>query len=98
MASCLRIEAAEGIDLLISTSEVNDLALELMGSHTLPPKATSDALHIALAACYGVDYLLTWNCKHIANPRFELTFANVIARKGYKYPVILTPLDFLYQE
>jgi len=68
-ASRLRIDATEGIDILISTPEVKNLAQELMESHTLPPKAVTDALHIALSAYYGMDFLLTWNCKHIANPQ-----------------------------
>ena len=93
LASRLRIEAVEGIDILISTPEVKDLARELLESHTLPAKAAVDALHIALAAYYGMDFLLTWNCKHIANANFRRTFENIITQKGYKYPVITTPVN-----
>ena len=98
LASRLRIDAVEGIDVLVSTPDIKNLAQELMKSHTLPPKAATDALHIALAAYYGMDFLLTWNCKHIANPNFERTFRNIISQKGFKYPVITTPDHFLKQE
>jgi len=94
-ASRLRVNAVKGIEVLISTPEAKNLARELMESHTLPPKAATDALHIALAACYNLDYLLTWNCKHIANPKFERTFENIIMQNGYKYPVIASPSQFL---
>jgi predicted nucleic acid-binding protein len=97
-ASRLRMEATEGIEILVSTPEVKNLAQELMDSHSLPPKAATDALHIALSAYYGMDFLLTWNCKHIANPHLERTFGNIILQKGYRYPVISTPIQFLNQE
>ena len=91
LASRLRIDAVEGIDILISTPDVKELSKELLKSHTLPPKAAVDALHIALAAYYGMDFLLTRNCKHIANANFHRAFEAIITQKGYKYPVITTP-------
>ncbi|MCL2346968.1 MAG: hypothetical protein FWC50_01775 [Planctomycetaceae bacterium] len=54
----------------------------------------TDALHIALAAYHGMDYLLTWNCKHIANPFTERLFQKIITQNGYQYPVITTPANF----
>ncbi len=93
-ASALRLEAVRGIELLRTTSEVEDLAQELLESHSLPAKAATDALHIAIAACYGMDFLLTWNCKHIANPFSERLFQKIITQNGYRYPVITTPVNF----
>jgi hypothetical protein len=70
------------------------LAQKLLESHSLPAKAATDALHIAIAVCYGMNFLLTWNCKHIANPFAERHFRRIITQSGYQYPVITTPANF----
>jgi len=93
-ASTLRLEAVRGIELLPTTPEVDDLAQELLDSHSLPAKAATDAYHIAIAAYHGMDFLLTWNCKHIANPFAERHFRRIITQNGYQYPVITTPVHF----
>ena len=67
------------------------LAAELQ----LPPKAGADALHIAISAVNGIDYLLTWNCTHIANATFRLQIEAVCRLAGYEPPVICTPLEML---
>jgi hypothetical protein len=58
---------------------------------TLPEKVTSDALHIAIAAVNGMDYLLTWNCKHIANVTLRPQIEAVCRAAGYEPPLICTP-------
>ena len=62
-------------------------------NHALPPKAEADAYHVAIAVVNGAEYLLTWNCTHIANahtrPRIEATCRAL----GYEPPVICTPLE-----
>jgi len=57
----------------------------------LPPKAASDALHIATAAVHGMEYLLTWNCTHIANVTFRPQIEAVCRAAGYEPPLICTP-------
>jgi hypothetical protein len=54
-------------------------------------KAAQDALHIAIACVNGVDYLLTWNCKHIANARMRSKIEKVCRNAGYLPPIICTP-------
>ena len=66
-----RWEAIELLDQLPITGAAIRLATSLMSDVPLPPKAHVDALHIAIAATHGMDYLLTWNCTHIANPKFR---------------------------
>ncbi|HEV7242718.1 MAG TPA: hypothetical protein VGQ36_26050 [Thermoanaerobaculia bacterium] len=62
---------------------------------TLPDKAASDALHVALAAVNGMDFLLTWNCTHIANG-VVLKIVNAICRdNGYEPPIVCTPEELL---
>ena len=57
----------------------------------LPEKAAADALHIATAAVHGVEYLLTWNCTHLANATFRTQIEAVCRAAGYEPPLICTP-------
>ena len=57
----------------------------------IPEKATDDALHIAIATVHGMDYLLTWNCKHIANAEMQTAVNRICRSAGYEPPVICTP-------
>ena len=78
--------------------EVLELASRLLESHAIPEKETADASHIATAAVYGMDILLTWNCKHMANLITLPRTASVIAMSGYECPKIITPIDALEVE
>ena len=64
----------------------------------MPRKAAEDALHIAVAAVHGVDYLLTWNCKHIANAVMRQAIERVCSEAGYEPPVICTPEELIDDE
>ena len=66
-AASARLKALAGLPLLEQTEAVEALAQILRDKVPLPERATADALHIATAAAHGMDYLLTWNCTHIAN-------------------------------
>ena len=57
----------------------------------VPRQAAKDALHIAVAAVHGVDFLLTWNCKHIANATMRSAIERACREAGYEPPVICTP-------
>jgi hypothetical protein len=61
----------------------------------LPEKAGIDALHISVAAVNGIQYLLTWNCKHIANPSLRPAIERLCRDMGYEPPVICTPQELL---
>jgi hypothetical protein len=67
------------------------LARELIQAHALPREGLEDALHIAIAAASGMDLLLTWNCKHIANAELAPAIRGTIERCGYDAPIICTP-------
>ena len=66
-----RLEVIRDYPLLEVTEAVDDLASEFMAKTNLPPKAADDAIHIAVATVNNLDYLLTWNCKHIANAQIQ---------------------------
>lgn len=94
-AAALRLAALEGIPVLAQTSEAEVLAETLMREVPLPPRAAADALHVSVAAVNGVDYLLTWNCTHIANATLRPRIEEVCRRSGYEPPVICTPNELL---
>ena len=68
---------------------------ELIQAGALPVKSADDALHIAVAAMNGIPYLLTWNCRHLANAAMRPVIETVCAGKGVKAPIICTPEELL---
>ena len=86
-----RLQLLQGIPLLDIHDEVAELAQQLLSAGYLPRKAAQDAIHIAIAAIHGMDYLLTWNCKHIANAHMRPRIERLIHIAGYHVPVIATP-------
>ena len=94
-----RLAAFDGIQILDgSTPEIDALAQALLAAHAVPENQVTDAYHIATAAICGMDVLLTWNCRHMAN-RFALpkTIA-VVTKAGYLCPAIVTPENFLKED
>jgi predicted nucleic acid-binding protein len=85
---------SETIDLAIPP-EADALARHLLAKHLLPPKAAIDALHVAVAAIHNVTYLLTWNCRHIANAATREKIATTIRAQGYNPPVLCTPEELM---
>ena len=77
------------------TPEVKRVADELLFHHAVPDKEVTDAYHIATAVVYGMDVLLTWNCRHMANPVALPKTTGIIVKAGYDCPVIITPDEFL---
>lgn len=90
-----RLEVLKTMTLLETSAEALDLARELIQAGALPAKAADDALHIAVAATNGIPYLLTWNCRHLANATMRPVIENVCAGMGLKAPIICTPEELL---
>jgi hypothetical protein len=90
-----RLGELAGIPLLGLTDEAQALARELIENGALSKQAVEDALHIALATVHGMDYLLTWNCRHIANARMREAVVSVCTMRGYEPPVICTPEELM---
>ena len=97
-AAVQRLQLIQGIPLVAVTSNVVVIVKALMSSKAMPQKAAEDALHIALAATNGLDYLLTWNCKHIANATIRTTIDRILREHNYQPPVICTPEELLGEE
>lgn len=90
-----RLEVLSGIPEIEITEEVEIFAAILLNKVPLPYKAKIDALHIAVATVGGMDYLLTWNCKHIANATLRSRIEAVCRESGYEPPIICTPQELL---
>ncbi|MFO0967634.1 MAG: type II toxin-antitoxin system VapC family toxin [Gemmataceae bacterium] len=94
-AASQRLAAIQDLPLLEQTEDATKPAQELVARVPLPERAAVDALHIALAALHGMDYLLTWNCTHIANAVFRDPIESICRATGYEPPAICTPEELL---
>lgn len=84
------------LPILEITLECKAIAAEIMNRTLLPEKADVDALHIAVTALNGIDYLLTWNCRHIANPSMRRIIEGVLYDANIEPPVICTPQEIIH--
>ena len=90
-----RLEILRGFPLLEVDQAVQNLAAQFLRQSNLPLKAADDALHIAVATVYGLDYLLTWNCKRIANAQIQKKLAQISLNSGYELPIICTSYELM---
>ncbi len=90
-AAAERLAAIDGIRPVSILDAAKPLAAALVARHGLPEKARVDALHLAICATNHVPYLLTWNCRHLANATRQRTIAEIFQQAGYHAPVICTP-------
>lgn len=90
-----RLEALSEIPLLEIPDEIPALADALIDSRILPAKARLDALHICAASFHRIDFLLTWNCAHIANARLFPRLRRFFSEYGYALPEVCTPEELM---
>jgi hypothetical protein len=95
VAAQKRLAALEGISVLAITQDMAHLAESLIEQAIIPAKAIEDALHIAVSTLHHVDFLLTWNCRHIANPVIQERIAVYLEQLGLFLPIICTPEELL---
>ena len=90
-----RLDVLATMTVLEINEEAVELAEELVRAGALPAKAGNDALHIAVAAIHRIPYLLTWNCRHMANATMRAQIESVCASQGFKAPIICTPEEMM---
>nr|VFK66915.1 MAG: hypothetical protein BECKUNK1418G_GA0071005_11161 [Candidatus Kentron sp. UNK]VFK72362.1 MAG: hypothetical protein BECKUNK1418H_GA0071006_111011 [Candidatus Kentron sp. UNK] len=93
-----RLQALSRIPSLALVPEVESVAKALLDTGAVPPKARLDAFHIAVACVQGIDFLLTWNFKHIANAERWVMIESVCERMGLRMSHICSPLELLEHE
>lgn len=90
-----RLEMLKPLSLLDITQSVLQLASALLQAGVIPDKAARDAAHIAVSAVHGIEYLMTWNCAHIANAMIVKTVQAICVQNGFSCPVICTPEELM---
>ena len=94
-ASQKRVEFLSKIPILKLNEEVYQLAQDFISRKIIPSKYIDDAFHISFATIHGMDYLLTWNCKHIANAEMRNKIEEICRTNGYINPIICTPEELM---
>jgi len=90
-----RMALLNGAKMLEITPDVRRVARIYVDRLLMPRDAAGDALHLALASHYGVDVLLTWNCRHLANPNNFGHIDAVNSELGLPIPLLTTSLNYL---
>jgi hypothetical protein len=94
-AARLRLEAISGLPVLAVSDEVEALTTRILATGLIPVRAARDAAHIAFAAVHEMDFLLTWNCRHIHNAMISRRLAGVCAAMSFSLPVVCTPSELM---
>jgi predicted nucleic acid-binding protein len=97
-AATRRADLLVDLPLVEITSVAVGLARRLIEAAGLPQRAGADALHIATAACHGLEYLLTWNAAHIANAEYRPRVERTCRAHGYEPPALCTPDELMGEE
>jgi predicted nucleic acid-binding protein len=95
IAAAERLSLLDGLPIMPISHDAELLADQILAGHMMPQKAAADALHVALAALARVNYLLTLNCKHIANAHELPRVYRLLASEGLGGLLICTPAEFL---
>ncbi len=93
-----RLLLVDSISVLAVGAEAVALSRQLQKCAMLPEKANVDSLHISLAALQQMDYLLTWNCRHIANSKTRRAIDEILKMREMPSPAIVTPEELLEEE
>lgn len=90
-----RTQLVASLSAVPVTTEARELARSLIDEGPIPAKALADALHLAVAAVNRVEYLVTWNLRHLAGAVIRRSLENALRRRGYEPPTICTPEELL---
>jgi hypothetical protein len=90
-----RLAIISGLPILEVTQDAESLARAILAAAILPPHALADAAHVAVSAIHSIDYLLTWNCKHLANAQMARRIALVCEKLGQKMSIICTSEELM---
>jgi len=95
VAANSRLAVVENIAVLVATESARNLAKTLIGEKAIPPTNVEDAMHISIAAVQGIEFLLTWNFKHINNANTRQKLDKVIKAVGYTCPILCSPEELI---
>ena len=92
------LEFALTIPLLPVVNDLEQIAEFYIDNYVMPQSLVGDAVHLAYASYYGIEYLLTWNCNHLANANKKRHIRVINGRLGLPTPEIITPLELFREE
>lgn len=90
-----RLDLLSGVTTLKFSDDVGTMAVALITKGLVPARAASDAIHIAVASVHRMDYLVTWNFKHIANPHIRDRLRTAVEEAGFRLPVMCSPEELI---
>lgn len=90
-----RLEVLDSLEFIATSPAVDDLARKLIEGFAVPKSEPRDAVHISLATVNGLEYLVSWNFKHIVNPTTRSAIERVCRDAGYVPPIICTPDELM---
>jgi hypothetical protein len=90
-----RLDVLRGMERLPISGEVGELAAAFLETGAMPQKAARDAMHLAVAACSGIDFLLTWNFRHLANAQILRRLHQEAEKAGWRLPQVCTPQQLM---
>jgi predicted nucleic acid-binding protein len=90
-----RLEKVSPFSVLEVLPEVRNLADAYFSALDIPEKARADSYHLAIASWHGMDFLVSWNCTHIANGRIKMMIEEINAKQGIRTPIICTPEELM---
>ncbi len=93
-----RLRVIVDIPSVAVVAEAESLAFALLASNAVPANSARDALHIAIAATQGIDYLITWNFKHINNASTRTIVVNAVSNFGLVCPVLCSPEELIGED
>lgn len=94
-AASRRLETLSDISILPVTEAVAELSRAFLDKKAIPARALNDSLHIAVSAVHGIDYLLTWNFRHIDNAEIKPVIRRICIMYGHTSPEICTPQELM---
>lgn len=90
-----RLHALREIERLAINAACEELAEKLIAHSPIPDNAQDDALHVAIASCHAVNFLITWNFRHLANAHLIPKVRTIVEDAGYRFPHICTPEELM---
>ena len=93
-----RLRVIADIPSVTIAAEAESLASALLASNAVPANSARDALHVAIAATQGIDYLITWNFRHIINASTRTMVVNVVSDFGLVCPVLCSPEELMGED
>lgn len=94
-AAVARLAEIRGLPVLEINRDTERVARSVLNTRLIPPQAANDALHLAVAAVHRMHFLLTWNCRHLANAAIGGELAAACRHAGFEMPVVCTPRELM---